>query len=185
MEISTQEKALSLLHYDPVTGQLSWRVNASRRTRAGSVIKSVDSKGYLYFGYCGKNYRAHRIIWLMHYGVMPPSLVDHRDRDKTNNRIDNLRSASESENQWNRPAKRGTASGLKGACWDKEREKWLAVIRIGGKNVRLGRFETAELAHQAYCEAALYKHGQFLNTARADNDNITQQQPSVAAASSP
>lgn len=182
MKITTQEQARSLLNYDPISGQLSWRINASRRTRAGSVIKSVDSKGYIIFGYAGKNYRAHRIIWLLWYGYLPTGEVDHKDRVRTNNAILNLRESSKIQNQWNRTAKKGTISGLKGACWDASRSKWIAVIRIEGKNRNLGRFDTAEEAHAAYCEVARRCHGAYLNTAPA-NDNAMPLPQSDAAAS--
>lgn len=174
MRITTQEQARALLNYDPISGQLSWRIHASRRTRAGSIIKSIDSNGYIIFGYAGKNYRANRIIWLLWYGYMPDGEIDHKDRVKTNNAIANLRESSKTQNQWNRTAKRGTASGLKGSCWDASRSQWMAVIRIDGKNHNLGRFDTAEEAHEAYCEAARRHHGIYLNTAPA-NDNPTPQ----------
>lgn len=110
----------------------------------------------------GNKYLAHRIIWEMHHGPIPDGMkVDHRDMDPWNNRLVNLRLATNSQNMCNRPKQANNTSGYKGVCWDAVNEKWMAQIRAGGVSRILGRFHTAEEAYEAYCDAAKAAHGEF------------------------
>lgn len=87
--------------------------------------------------------------------------VDHRDGDGLNNRRENLRLATASENQRNQHRDRTNTSGFKGACWDKSVNRWKATIKVNRKCIHLGRFDTPEEAHAAYCAAAIKYHGEF------------------------
>ena len=92
---------------------------------------------------------AHRLIWEMVYGAIPSGMqIDHKNGDRSDNRIENLRVVSVIENARNRGVSKSNTSGTVGVCWNKSRNKWQAVI--GGKFV--GYFddkETAALARQA------------------------------------
>jgi hypothetical protein len=88
--------------------------------------------------------------------------VDHINRDATlDDREENLRIATHTQNGYNQGMRITNASGFKGVSWDKERSKWLAQIRINGKKIYLGRFNSLEAAAQAYNEPALKYHKQF------------------------
>jgi hypothetical protein len=87
--------------------------------------------------------------------------VDHIDLNGLNNCKANLRVATPMQNTWNRRRSAANTSGLKGVCWNKASKKWQSQIRVKGKNKYLGLFETSNLAHLAYCEAAKLLHGQF------------------------
>lgn len=90
---------------------------------------------------------------LLMTGDSPPDdmTVDHIDGDKLNNRWSNLRVVTQAVNNQNlRSARVGSKSGLIGAHWNKQDKKWQAGIRINGKNVHLGKFDTPEEAHAAY-----------------------------------
>jgi hypothetical protein len=105
----------------------------------------------------GNRQRMHRVIM-----AAPPGVeVDHIDRNGLNNTRTNLRLATKAENARNRGAKRGTVSGYKGVYWNKERRMWYATICVDGRQVFLGRHDTAEEAHAAYCEASDRLHGEF------------------------
>ena len=87
--------------------------------------------------------------------------VDHINHIPLDNRRSNLRLASRQQNVHNVGIRRNNTSGYKGVSFDKERSKWKAQIKINYRNVLLGRFDTPEEAHQAYCEAARKLHGEF------------------------
>ena len=105
----------------------------------------------------------HRRIWIDNFGAIPEGfVVHHKDGDWTNNRIENLREATPTQNNWNAKGKARSKSHLKGVSWSKQLNKWIARIRIGGgKRLHLGVFETPELAHRAYANAAQIHHGNF------------------------
>ncbi len=87
--------------------------------------------------------------------------VDHIDLNGLNNCKANLRIATPMQNTWNRRRNSANTSGLKGVCWNKASDKWQSQIKVNGKSKYLGLFDTPELAHAAYCEAASRFHGDF------------------------
>jgi len=153
----TAETLRSLLRYDSTTGLFSWRdfgMNPNRRTK----FVSDRSPRYSNITISGKVYRAHRLAWLYHYGVWPETFLDHINGRKSDNRITNLREASNAENQQNRKLNKNSKSGLTGVCYDKAAYNWKARINIGGTSKNLGKFPTKELAHEAYLAAKQQLH---------------------------
>ena len=103
-----------LLEYNPDTGELTWRISSGKAKRssvAGCVIK-----GYRKIGIQGRYFPAHRLAWLIHHGVDPVSDLDHINGDRDDNRIANLRIATQSQNMHNRRADKDNTSGYKGVC---------------------------------------------------------------------
>lgn len=139
-----QKTALGLFDYRD--GTLYWRVKPCRRDPIGMKAGSIDpTRGYISINYNRKRYYAHRLIYLIHNGYLPPE-VDHIDGDKTNNRIENLRACDHAQNAQNRPAQSNNKSGVKNVVWDKNREKWVVYMKVDGKNTNFGGFEDLELA---------------------------------------
>lgn len=103
----------------------------------------------------GQIYSAHRLAWLAHYGSEPPAQIDHINGDRADNRIANLRSATNQENSQNRAARKN-ACGYTGVS--KHFRKYIAHIRDGDSIRHLGLFGTPEEAHAAYCEAKAKLH---------------------------
>ena len=101
--------------------------------------------------------RMHRLL----IGEPNGLLVDHRDCDGLNNRRDNLRVATHSQNNHNSRLAGHNGSGFKGVSWHKQYEKWHAYISKEGKRLFLGYFASAEAAHAAYCKASAELHGEF------------------------
>lgn len=95
----------------------------------------------------------------------PISEIDHINLDPSDNCWTNLRLATHSQNGSNKRRAAGNTSGFKGVSWDKNRKKWAAKIKVKGKAMTLGRFNTAETAYDAYCDAARKHFGQFARTA--------------------
>jgi hypothetical protein len=128
--------------------------------RSGSAHSSL--KPYLRVKYDGKSYYVHRIIWEILNGPIPVGMqIDHINGNKQDNRICNLRLASQAENQWNQSAKKNSKTGIKGVNWHKQRKKWVARISKNKKRYSLGYFDTLEEATNAYYEASLRLHKEF------------------------
>lgn len=107
----------------------------------------------------GKQEYMHRVIM-----SAPPGIsVDHINGNGLDNRKSNLRFASKSQNGFNRGAQKNNSSGIKGIVQDKRDGVWMARIGYQGKKIHLGRFESAELAHEFRCLAAEMIHGEFVN----------------------
>lgn len=123
---------------------------------------ALSSKGYAtHIRHAGPvRLRMHRVIM----GAIPPGrVVDHIDRNPLNNVRANLRLATPGENQRNSKKPVTNTSGYKGVSWDSRNQKWRVSIQVSGTKRNLGRYSTKEEAHQAYCEAALWLHGDFAN----------------------
>jgi hypothetical protein len=109
---------------------------------------SNHTKGYLTIELNNKSYLHHRIIYYAYkdFDIKNPSIqIDHINRIKNDNRIENLRCVPNQQNQFNRDAK--------GYYWNKRANKWEAQIRLNGKTIYLGYFDNEEDAHNAYLTA--------------------------------
>lgn len=118
-----------------------------------------------------KSYYLHQIIFCFHYGFIP-KYIDHKDGNSLNNKIDNLREATQSQNVHNSPKRKNNKSGVKGVCWVKNR--WLAQIGVNNKNIVLGRFEKLEEAAKAYEHAAVLYFGEFAKATNRLQDRAHQ-----------
>jgi hypothetical protein len=156
----TQEKLKDLLHYDSGTGVFTW-VKPRIGVRVGAVAGSPDRHGYICTRIDGRRYLAHRLAWLYVHGVTPPEHIDHINQVKADNRLANLRLATTSENLKNTGVYVNNTSGFKGVSWDKQNQNWRATATLTGKQLHLGRFNTAEEASAAYNNFAKVNHGQF------------------------
>lgn len=156
MEKLTQEKLKELLNYDPCTGEFVWvSANGTRVDQIGKIAGNKNHAGYIRITIGQKSYMAHRLAWLYMNGSHPEHHIDHINLLKSDNRWSNLRAATKSENGANsRPR---SASGLKGAYWSKQINRWYSSIR--GRY--LGTFDTPEDANEAYMKAAEQEFGQF------------------------
>ena len=158
--LPSQARLKELLDYDPLTGGLVWRnPPANLKRMKGKSAGTFNTEGYRKICIGGRPYKAHRIIWLWQTGVDPlDQQVDHKDQDKANNAWSNLRLATSRQNRSNRFAKsRELPKGV-----SVKRQRYLAQIMVNYVNHYLGTFDTPEEAHQAYCEAAVLLHGEFV-----------------------
>ena len=159
----TPQELKALLAYDPNTGLFIWRTTASNRAPAGSVAGTTNRLGYVLIGIQDRQYFAHRLAWYYAHGMWPASEIDHVDGDPSNNRLSNPRLATHSQNTWNTAKPVTNRSGAKGVSWSAGR--WRATIKVHGRQVHLGRFDTVAEAHTAYVEAAKHYRGTFARTA--------------------
>ncbi len=104
---------------------------------------------------------------LMHHLIVPSKTtgprryLDHSNGNGCDNRKENLRFASRSENARNCTAQVGTSSKFKGVCWHKGRQQWTAGIWLEGRRQHLGYYEDEILAALVYDEEALKQFGRF------------------------
>lgn len=160
----TAERVRELLDYDPMSGIFRWRVSRKNRAQAGAVA-GTPSRGYIYIKIDGVTYRAHRIAWLYVHGVFPPGGLDHEDNIQSHNWINNLRPATQTQNNANSRLRSDSTSGRKGASWHKQQQRWRSTIRINGKQIHLGMFDTPAEAHAAYALRAHEVFGTFAREA--------------------
>ena len=104
------------LNYDPDTGVFVWKA-AFGKAKIGAVAGTPSAKGYLVIGVQGRRFLAHRLAWMFVFGAMPNGQLDHIDGNPANNRIANLREATNSQNHGNRGPSRASTSGVKGVYW--------------------------------------------------------------------
>jgi hypothetical protein len=117
--------------------------------------------GYVQIEIEGKAYYAHRLVWKVHHGTDPTSLIDHINGDRNDNRIENLREATASESTQSRCTPRSNTSGVKGVYWAKQRGAWGVKITIGGVQHFLGYFDDKSEAAEVANTARSKFHGEF------------------------
>lgn len=143
------------------SGGLYWRVKLHRGMVVGSRAGNLNpTHNYRTIRVFGKNYREHRLIFLWFHGWLP-DIVDHINGDTTDNRVDNLRAASGSENQYNRKVNNNNSSGYKGISWESGLQKWRAQIRWNKQRKIIGRYNTIGEAVVALSKAREQLHGVF------------------------
>jgi len=160
-----QEELKKLVHYDQETGIMLWKsreetcfqLKAWNIKHAGKRVGVEDTRGHLRTKLRGykRTYSIHRLAWLYVYGSFPEGQLDHINRIKTDNRIDNLRISDDTLNQHNIEMWSNNTSGVKGVHWDKSNKKWMVKIRWRGERLYLGSFENLEDAKEAYATASI------------------------------
>lgn len=178
--LPSQQYLRECFDYDPETGVMTWRerplshfkdmertaVHSWRSWNGGNAGHEAGCNtghGRIYVGINGDLFARYRLAWMWMHGEDPGPQIDHINRDKSDDRISNLRPANNAENNRNRPAQGNNTSGFKGVS--KKRDRWRARITgDSGRETSLGSFLTKEEAHAAYCEAAARLHGEFART---------------------
>jgi hypothetical protein len=155
----TKDYAQSLFEYKE--GNLYWKVQKAPHVKVGSKVGS-PAHGYETVYVDGKNWRIHRLVFLMHYGYIP-KLIDHVNGNRIDNRIENLREANDTQNAYNIRMHKDNKSGIKGVSWDKYKDMWIAKIQANKKRIQLGYFKNIDDAKNAISEARIKLHGEFAN----------------------
>jgi hypothetical protein len=148
-QLPTQKYLNSILRYDFKTGFLYRKVRTANCVQIGDKAGHLSFRGYIRLKVKGKQYYAHRIIWCMINGLFPINQIDHQNHIRTDNRIENLKLATNQENCKNRTISILNTSGTIGVTWNKANKKWNARVTINGKRINLGYFEDKEDAIKA------------------------------------
>ena len=158
----TQQQIQELLLYDK--GKLYWRIKWARKINIGDEAGTLrKTDGYRQIMINGQTYRTHRLVYLYHTGTMP-AILDHINRDVSDNRVENLREATQAENAYNCKLRVDNTSGVKGVTWDKAKRKWVARLYANARVINLGRFATFDEAVNIVNLTRNAQHGHFANT---------------------
>jgi len=153
------ELTASYLHilFEYKDNQLYYRKGDGRK--AGSFT----DRGYVVVSIRGQSFRAHRLIWIMTNGPIPEGkYIDHINGIKNDNRIENLRLATQTENNRNVKKRKDNTTGVKGVS--AAGRKWRAQINVNKKRICLGRYQTIQEAEAAYNNAVTMYHQDFART---------------------
>lgn len=167
----TQERLKQLLHYDPETGVFTWRMRPPGRAGGGGKIVvgaragGIAGDGYWVIGLGGRRYRAGRLAWFYVHGVWPEGDIDHKNVDHLDDRLDNLRPATRSQNLANKPKSSRNKTGFKGVSLYPKTGKYVSYASFKGRTVYCGYFDTPEEAHAAFVKKSQELHGEFARAA--------------------
>ena len=135
-------------------GNLIWMGEDSRKRKKGKILGTKGNHGYLSFSINKKLYLNHRIVFAIHNGNFPERgmTVDHIDGNKLNNKIENLRIATYSQNLSNKISYNNT-SGAKGVIWNPLNKNWRVRINYKKQKHEIGSFDCFDKAVEA-CKIA-------------------------------
>lgn len=147
------------LEYFPEIGVFRWKISPAKNIAIGSIAGAPDNRGYWQIRCCRRLYYAHRLAWLFMTEEWPAFQLDHKNLNKSDNRWENLRAATATQNRANQ---RGYGKYPKGVCL--QGKKFQAQIQKNGKHLYLGIFATQEEASEAYAIAAKQYFGEYART---------------------
>lgn len=155
----TREQLLMALSYDPVSGEFRWLTRADQTGQwngrfAGKVAGWTTRFGYRAIEINGDRHYAHRLAFLAMTGRWPKDEIDHVNLVKDDNRWDNLREATRSDNGANKAVRKDSSTGFKGVQYHKKAGRFAARITARGTVYNLGLFDTPEEASAIYAAAA-------------------------------
>ena len=161
-----------ILRLEPERGKLFWRLktpdmvdserestrlriarNWNARYQGKQAFTNLSLRGYLTGVIQNRRYYAHRVVWALHYGEWPNDQIDHINGNRLDNRIQNLRVATDAENRKNQCVRSDNRTGIAGVWWDQTRQKYQAYINHDGRRIHLGRYESLDDAAAARKEA--------------------------------
>jgi len=160
----TRARLRELLRYNRMTGEFRWRKRPRGWARLELSAGYLSKQGYRCFNIDGRFYLGHQLAWFYVKGRWGRPTIDHLDGDVSNNRWNNLRRATASQNNANRLRPRHNTSGYKGVYLCRRSGKWCAHIGRNGRIIHLGTFATPQSAHAAYRTAARKLFGEFART---------------------
>ena len=156
----TSNHLKKLLNYDPTSGEFRWRVSRgcmSCNVVAGRVMKD----GYRRILIDSQPYVASRLAWFYVHGYWPGRDLDHKNRIRSDDRIENLREATASQNNANSKLRCNNTSGYRGVSWNRRKGKFRAYVSVDRKQIHLGFFYIVERAAAVAKLARIEHFGEF------------------------
>lgn len=148
-----QSELKSLLSYRKELGIFTRFTSPNGKEKAGDIAGTINKQGYVKVCVAGKNYLAHRLVWLYHTGEFPIKHLDHINNNKLDNRIENLREVTITENMKNKTKPKHNTTGKTGVVYNKANSNYMANITVDKKKIYLGSFQQIEDAIQARLDA--------------------------------
>lgn len=159
-----RERLADLFEYrDGALWNKEYRNGRAIKGQRAGYVSSGNRQGYGYrvIRIDGRPYFEHRLVWIMLKGHPVPEQIDHINNNKTDNRIENLRAATHSLNQYSRPPGTTNSSGVAGVCFVKSHGDWQVSIGCNGRDIYLGRFKDKQQAIAARRAAELKYFGEY------------------------
>ena len=160
-ESLTHARLVQAFSYDPETGIFRYKIVRTYHHKVGAIAGYKDPLGYVILRLDGLAYGAHRLAWFYVYGEPPRNNIDHANGICDDNRICNLRDATQSQNLCNKRIQSNNTSGYKGVTWHKGAQKWMAAAAFKKKQYYFGLYDTALEAYLARCAEVERLHGEF------------------------
>lgn len=171
----TKEELNRLFYYE--SGHLVRKISLGKSSTIGEKIGYLNNKNYVVAQVSDNHYVVHRLIYIFHYGDIPKNLqIDHINGIKWDNRIENLRLATISQNICNTKERINNKSGYKCIFWFKYKQKWGVNIKKDNKNYHVGYFDDIKDAIISYNKKALELYGEFayINKYKPNNKKVNQ-----------
>lgn len=143
MDIQTLHMYFDL---DSLRGVIRWKIRPARSVRIGSEAGAINGHGYRQLRLNGENLQLHRIVFAMTHGRWPEGPIDHINRVRLDNRPENLRESTFTQNRRNAGLRCNNRSGTTGVRFNKRNGQWHAYIKTGSVQTHLGFFPTSESA---------------------------------------
>jgi hypothetical protein len=158
----------SIITYDPITGIFTWKYrydvpknwNSKHAFRVAGTISKTTGYTVIQIGK-GLHYNAARLAWLYMTGKWPTDQIDHKNLIRDDDRFENLREATNSQNNSNKRAQSNNQCGHRG-IYLHNGKVWRARINHNGKQIELGCFVNLEDAIDARKKAEEKYHGKFI-----------------------
>lgn len=160
----TQQQISEIFEY--TDGALYWKKPAhkSKEYLTGTLAGSIHKTGYRHITLFNRIEKAHRLIFMLHHGYVPNE-IDHINGDRSDNRIENLRETTRSQNQYNKGMCKSNTSGHRGVSWHRKSNAWQVRVDVAGKRHMIGYFKDLDAAAAAAKEARERLHGEFAKAA--------------------
>ena len=146
-------------HTEYKDGQLVWKTGKGRRVM-GSPLGTPHNRGYMATSLEGRRFLVHTLVFAYHNGYFP-TMVDHIDGDRLNNRIENLRECDYNENGYNSKLRKDNTSGHKNVSWSRVMKKWCVRLGTNKKYQVVGYFDTVDNAALVAAKVREERHGVF------------------------
>lgn len=156
--LPTLARVHQLFHYDPETGVFTNKIARNPKAPKGALAGYVNTIGYSVIQIDKQKIYAHRLAWFYVTGNWPSHEIDHINRNRSDNRLCNLRLATSTKNKHNTSFRANNTSGHRGVTWHKKRKKWQAQISVNNQHQYLGVFDSLDDAITARELAAAKFH---------------------------
>jgi hypothetical protein len=160
-KVLTHKYLKKVLSYVPETGQFFHEVTGGG-AQFGQLAGTQKQDGSWKINICGRLYYSHRLAWFYMHGKWPENDIDHKNLDRSDNRLDNLREATNSQNRANQRISKHNKTGVKGVFFRKEKGKF----HVQCNHKYIGTLKTLEDAIAARIEAEIEMQGEYALTPR-------------------